>query len=136
MKFDGKLEMSNTSDLTEMDKEQLFQGVQENINYYGLQVYKTKDWPSLATIKDSPLQRNLSNVSIDKSNDASQKKKGRHQWGSEDYLRNRCPLLGGNRASRNSSALTASNNDSAVTSSSTSNASNNVVSSSSGSDST
>ena len=39
MKFDGKLELPESAGLTEMDKEQFFQSVQENINFYGLQTF-------------------------------------------------------------------------------------------------
>ena len=39
MKFDGKLELPESAGSTEMDKEQFFQGVQENINFYGLQTF-------------------------------------------------------------------------------------------------
>ena len=39
MKFDGKLELSDSSRSTEIDKEQFFQSVQENINFYGLQTF-------------------------------------------------------------------------------------------------
>ena len=39
MKFDGKLDLPESAGSTEMDKEQFFQGVQENINFYGLQTF-------------------------------------------------------------------------------------------------
>ena len=39
MKFDGKLELPESAGSTEMDKEQFFQSVPENINFYGLQTF-------------------------------------------------------------------------------------------------
>ena len=39
MKFDGNLELSESSSSTELDKEQFFQSVNENINFYGLQTF-------------------------------------------------------------------------------------------------
>ena len=39
LKFDGKLELTSSSSSKEMDKEQFFQGVRENINFYGLQTF-------------------------------------------------------------------------------------------------
>ena len=39
MKFDGNLELSKSSSSTELDKEQFFQCVNENVNFYGLQTF-------------------------------------------------------------------------------------------------
>ena len=39
MKFDGNLELNDSSPSTEMNKEQFFQAVSDNINFYGLQTF-------------------------------------------------------------------------------------------------
>ena len=39
MKFDGSLELNESSPSTEMNKEQFFQAVSDNVNFYGLQTF-------------------------------------------------------------------------------------------------
>lgn len=39
LKFDGKLELTNSMNSNKMDKEQIFQCIQENIIFYGLQTF-------------------------------------------------------------------------------------------------